>query len=300
MLKAVRQWWTCQRKSPTLREAEAYAFVAMSQEGAAGAATESQGRSAGSGADCGHPGRQANRGADSDVPPLPLSKVDMRCEVKSEGVEIRSVVRTTAVTGVEMEALVAASVAALTVYDMCKALDKGIADLRGAAGAQVRRQKRGLRAPERKGQSMNDGGRPDGERFCSARRARRSARARNRGVLRKHGFEVIAQRAVVDEQSEIERTLMELPELVRLIVTTGGTGIAERDVTPEATRAVCSQLIDGIPKKFAPRGWRRHRVRGTEPRSLRRARQLADSESSRQSRRRSGIVAIGDRDFAAC
>src|SRR5271169_3660027 len=57
---------------------------------------------------------------------LPLTKVDVTCAVKNGGVEIRSMVRTTAVTGVEMEALVAASVAALTVYDMCKALDKGI------------------------------------------------------------------------------------------------------------------------------------------------------------------------------
>jgi len=58
--------------------------------------------------------------------PLPLSKVDVTCIPKSTGIEVRSLVRTTAVTGVEMEALVAASVAALTVYDMCKALDKGI------------------------------------------------------------------------------------------------------------------------------------------------------------------------------
>src|SRR5208283_4104732 len=57
---------------------------------------------------------------------LPLSKVDVTCTTKSAGVEVRAAVRTTAVTGVEMEALVAASVAALTVYDMCKALDKGI------------------------------------------------------------------------------------------------------------------------------------------------------------------------------
>ena len=52
--------------------------------------------------------------------------MDVTCAVKSKGVEIRTLARTTAVTGVEMEALVAASVAALTVYDMCKALDKGI------------------------------------------------------------------------------------------------------------------------------------------------------------------------------
>jgi len=58
--------------------------------------------------------------------PLPLAHVDVRMRVCENGVAIASKVSTTAVTGVEMEALVAASVAALTVYDMCKALDKGI------------------------------------------------------------------------------------------------------------------------------------------------------------------------------
>jgi cyclic pyranopterin phosphate synthase len=58
--------------------------------------------------------------------PLPLSHVDVSMRVCENGVAITSKVTTTATTGVEMEALVAASVAALTVYDMCKALDKGI------------------------------------------------------------------------------------------------------------------------------------------------------------------------------
>jgi len=58
--------------------------------------------------------------------PLPLSHVDVTTELCKNGVAIASTVTTNAATGVEMEALVAASVAALTVYDMCKALDKGI------------------------------------------------------------------------------------------------------------------------------------------------------------------------------
>jgi cyclic pyranopterin phosphate synthase len=58
--------------------------------------------------------------------PLPLAHVDVTLRLCENGVAIASKVTTTAVTGVEMEALVAASVAALTVYDMCKALDKGI------------------------------------------------------------------------------------------------------------------------------------------------------------------------------
>ena len=58
--------------------------------------------------------------------PLPLSYIDVKVELCDNGVAIGSKVTTQAVTGVEMEALVAVSVAALTVYDMCKALDKGI------------------------------------------------------------------------------------------------------------------------------------------------------------------------------
>jgi len=58
--------------------------------------------------------------------PLPLSHVDVDVKVESKGVRIVSTASTTAQTGVEMEALTAAAVAALTVYDMTKALDKGI------------------------------------------------------------------------------------------------------------------------------------------------------------------------------
>jgi cyclic pyranopterin monophosphate synthase len=58
--------------------------------------------------------------------PLPLSHIDVSLEVGDAGVEITASAETTAQTGVEMEALVAASVAALTVYDMAKAIDKGM------------------------------------------------------------------------------------------------------------------------------------------------------------------------------
>jgi cyclic pyranopterin monophosphate synthase len=58
--------------------------------------------------------------------PLLLTHVEVRAEFAAEGVRIESEVRTTGPTGVEMEALTAAAVAALTVYDMCKALDRSI------------------------------------------------------------------------------------------------------------------------------------------------------------------------------
>src|SRR5499433_3978790 len=114
-------------KPATHREAEASAFVAMKPEVLRALPQNPKGnplevaRIAGITA--------AKRTAEL-IPmchPLPLSFIDVATEVCENGVQVYSRATTTAQTGVEMEALVAASVAALTVYDMCKALDKGIA-----------------------------------------------------------------------------------------------------------------------------------------------------------------------------
>ena len=58
--------------------------------------------------------------------PLPLTHADVRAELRDDGVYLEAEATTTAQTGVEMEALTAAAVAALTVYDMCKAVEKGM------------------------------------------------------------------------------------------------------------------------------------------------------------------------------
>lgn len=74
-------------------------------------------------------GIQAAKQTASLIPmchPLPLSFVDVDAQIVQGGVQIRATAATTAQTGVEMEAMVAASIAALTIYDMTKALDKGI------------------------------------------------------------------------------------------------------------------------------------------------------------------------------
>jgi len=113
-------------KPPTRREAEASAFVAMAPETLAALPQNPKGnplevaRIA---------GIQAAKRTAELIPmchPLPLSHVEVRAEATAGGIAIRATVATTAQTGVEMEALTAASVAALTVYDMCKAADKGI------------------------------------------------------------------------------------------------------------------------------------------------------------------------------
>jgi molybdenum cofactor synthesis domain-containing protein len=73
-------------------------------------------------------------------------------------------------------------------------------------------------------------------------------------VLQAHTFEVISHLVVPDEQAEIEDALRRQSEVASLVVTTGGTGIAPRDVTPEATRAVCDRLLDGFAELMRAEG----------------------------------------------
>ena len=70
------------------------------------------------------------------------------------------------------------------------------------------------------------------------------------GLLERAGYKVTETAVVPDEREEIESILCRLADsgTVALIVTTGGTGFAPRDVTPEATIAVCDRLAPGIPE----------------------------------------------------
>lgn len=67
-------------------------------------------------------------------------------------------------------------------------------------------------------------------------------------------FSVVATAVVPDEQRVIEETLVRLAGEARFVVTTGGTGIAPRDVTPEATRAVCERLLEGFAERMRYEG----------------------------------------------
>jgi cyclic pyranopterin phosphate synthase len=114
-------------KSPTRRSAEASAFVEMKPAVVAALPKNAKGdplevaRLA---------GIMAAKKTFELIPmchPLPLTNVDVTLRLCENGVAITTKVATTALTGVEMEALTAAAISALTVYDMCKGLDKSIA-----------------------------------------------------------------------------------------------------------------------------------------------------------------------------
>jgi molybdopterin adenylyltransferase len=73
-------------------------------------------------------------------------------------------------------------------------------------------------------------------------------------VLKKSGFQVVHTQIVQDDSMQIQNALVHLALEVRFIVTTGGTGIAPRDVTPEATAAICDRLIDGVGERMRLEG----------------------------------------------
>jgi molybdenum cofactor synthesis domain-containing protein len=73
-------------------------------------------------------------------------------------------------------------------------------------------------------------------------------------ALSRRSFQVLAQEIVPDEQASIAEAILKLAKAARLVVTTGGTGIAERDVTPEATRSVCDRLIEGVAERMRLEG----------------------------------------------
>lgn len=113
-------------KAVTHREAEASAFVALSAEVLAALPNNPKGNPL---EVARFAGIQAAKKTSELIPmchPLPLTFVDVTTEITATGIAIRGTAATTGPTGVEMEALTAASVAALTIYDMCKGLDKSI------------------------------------------------------------------------------------------------------------------------------------------------------------------------------
>ncbi|WP_158821564.1 molybdenum cofactor biosynthesis protein B [Granulicella sp. S156] len=75
-------------------------------------------------------------------------------------------------------------------------------------------------------------------------------------LLTEAGAEVLGLRVVADEQADIVAALREAAQDAALIVTTGGTGLAARDVTPEATLAVCDRLVPGLAELIRQDGAR--------------------------------------------
>ena len=192
--------------------------------------------------------------------PLPLDRVvvDLEPDRAAGTVNIRTEVAATARTGVEMEALTAASVAALTLYDMAKALQRDIrieqVELLAKEGGQSGTWSRDA-APEQRS--------ADHEAVvvvCSTRSAagEREDTAGPKLVeqMRGAGWDVDPEpRVVADDEVAIAALLAQLADAGhRLILTTGGTGLTPTDVTPSATRRVIDREVPGLAELMRTAG----------------------------------------------
>ena len=119
-------------------------------------------------------------------------------------------------------------------------------------------------------------------------------------ALERHNFRVVLRSVVADERTEIQEKLIELCRSARLVVTTGGTGIAPRDVTPEATVAVCERLVEGIAEQMRIAGNAQDTLRGAESRGLRGPRNQPDPEPAGQPGGGGRVAGGGDGFAAAC
>jgi cyclic pyranopterin phosphate synthase len=195
--------------------------------------------------------------------PLPLDRVDVELTPDRDAgtVQIRAEARVTARTGVEMEALTAASVAALTLYDMAKALQRDIVIER----VELLEKEGGRSGSYRSGSSpeASDAREPVAEaavvtvsnRSAAGEREDRSGPAVIT-ALRDAGWEVRDEALVVpDDERLLAATLIDLSERGhRLIVTTGGTGLTPTDHTPAATRQVIDREVPGMAEQMRSAG----------------------------------------------
>ena len=187
--------------------------------------------------------------------PLPVDFVGIDYKMKKNEIAIRSEVRSIWKTGVEMEALTAVSVAALTIYDMLKPLDKGL-----VIEKIVLLEKKGGKSdfqdqfpkPLKTGVLVISDSTFKGE-----RKDKSGEIIRNR--LKE--YPIILEEFIIlpDDKETISKEVIRLSDKQKLdiIITTGGTGLGPKDVTPEATKEVLDRIVPGITEAMRSFGQRR-------------------------------------------
>ena len=187
--------------------------------------------------------------------PIPIDHVKVDVSIKTESIEVDVQVKTTWKTGVEMESLTGASIAALTIYDMLKPVDETLA----IESIKLLSKSGGLKDFYEKydkplsavviviSDSVSKGERSDKSGKLAVER------------LKESGFEVIDYRVIPDDPSQIESSLVRGCDELKadLVLTSGGTGLGPRDTTPESTRKVLEKEIIGISEALRMHGQRR-------------------------------------------
>lgn len=186
--------------------------------------------------------------------PISIDHIAVNFDVMAEGkINVIVTVKNVDKTGVEMEALTAACVAALTIYDMLKPVDDDLEiesikllEKTGGLNSYFQIHDRTLRAAvlvlsDSRSQKEDKSGKVILER------------------LAKYGMETKEYKVIADEQKVIEYELVRLCDNlgVDIVLTSGGTGVGPRDVTPEATANVIEKSVNGISETLRAYGQRR-------------------------------------------
>jgi len=187
--------------------------------------------------------------------PIPIDHIKVDILIKTESIEVDVQVKTTWKTGVEMESLTGASIAALTIYDMLKPIDESLEiesiKLLAKSGGMkdfYEKYSKPLKAvvivisdSVSKGERRDKSGKLAVERLNSS------------------GFEVVDYRVIPDDASQIESSLIIACDerKVDLVLTCGGTGLGPHDVTPEATGRLLDKEVIGISEALRMHGQKR-------------------------------------------
>jgi molybdenum cofactor biosynthesis protein MoaC len=187
--------------------------------------------------------------------PIPIDYIHIDITLKEASIEIQSEVKTIWKTGVEMEALTAVSIAALTVYDMLKPIDKTLniesvnllKKTGGIKGSQENYERPLKAAIIVVSDSVSRGEREDASGKLAVE------------VLQKYRFSVDNYEIIPDDAGRIEVKLKQLCDDLKLdlVVTCGGTGLGPRDVTTEATLRVVDRETRGVSEVLRAYGQRR-------------------------------------------
>ena len=172
---------------------------------------------------------------------LNLTFVDIEFDIQTESIVIKSTVKTKEATGVEMEALTAVSVAALTIYDMCKSVDKTmtigeitLVDKKGGASGHAVAYRPAVGII-----TMSDG-------VAAGKREDRSGNILTDGFTQA-GCAIEKQLVLPDGSEELRNTIKSwIDSGVELIITTGGTGLGPRDLTIPVLETVFDSRLPGI------------------------------------------------------
>lgn len=187
--------------------------------------------------------------------PLPIDFVGVDIQLSETKIDIEVEVKAIYKTGVEMEALTAASVAALTLYDMLKIIDEEM-EIEGIKLVNKKGGKSDFK--DRHGEGLRSAVLVMSDSIAAGKKSDESGKLIQQR-LRDEGVNADEYKVIPDEPELIESQLKQYADEMKLdlVITTGGTGLSPRDCTPEAMAQVVERVIPGMAETIRAYGQER-------------------------------------------